>query len=122
MFEVQVGFAVLGIGLVGLGPLVVMQLRQLRQLELRLESQLINTRLGQTMLPGQTYYLVPWKNPWARKLAGSGQVLTSTSNSCDPGTLTVPSPAPSSYPVTIVELDASPGSQNLTAYVDVSAP
>ena len=38
LLEVQVAFAVLGIGLAGLCPFVVMQLRQVRQLELRLEG------------------------------------------------------------------------------------
>jgi type II secretory pathway pseudopilin PulG len=121
LLEVQIAFAILGIGLAGLCPLVVMQLRQVRQLELRLQGHVVNTRYGQTMLAGQTYYIVPWQNPWTQKLAGSGQILTSTS-SCDPGPLTVSQPAPTSYPVTVVTLDAAPGSQNVTAYVDVSAP
>ena len=74
------------------------------------------------MLQGTKYYIVPWTNPWARKLTGSGQILTSPIKSCDPGSLPLPFPAPQSFPVTIVELDAAPTSQSVTAYVDVSAP
>jgi type II secretory pathway pseudopilin PulG len=126
LLEVQVAFAILGIGLAGLCPLVVMQLRQVRQLELRLEGQVVQksflTGQSQTMLQGNTYYIVPWTNPWAQKLSGSGQILTSAYSSCDPGSLPLPTPAPQSFPVTIVELDAAPTSQSVTAYVNVSAP
>ena len=45
------------------------------------------TGSGQTMLQGSTYYIVPWQNPWTQKLAGSGQILTSTTSLCDPGPL-----------------------------------
>ena len=94
LLEVQVAFAILGIGLAGLCPLVVMQLRQVRQLELRLQGQVVQTSFvtgqSQTMLQGNTYYLVPWTNPWAQKLAGSGQILTSPTNSCDPGSCRSP--------------------------------
>jgi hypothetical protein len=122
LLEVQVAFVLLGLGMMGLCRLVVMQLRQVRRLELRLQAQVDNTRSGQTMLDGQEHFIVPWKNPWTRKLAGSGQVLGTNPSACDPGLLTVPSPAPSAYPVTVVELDAASGSQTVTAYVDVSAP
>ncbi len=72
-------FAILGIGLAGLCPFVVMRLRQIRQLEQGLQGQVINSRVGEAMWTslgtdrrqGQTYYLVPWQNPWTRKLAGS---------------------------------------------------
>jgi type II secretory pathway pseudopilin PulG len=121
LLEVQVSFALLGIGLAGLCPLVVMQLRQVRQLELRLEGQVVRTNpatgVSQTMLPGSTYYIVPWTNIWAQKLAGSGQILTSPTSPCDPG-----SSAQGTYPLTIIELDAVPYSQSATVYVDVSAP
>ena len=89
LLEVQVAFAILGIGLAGLCPLVVMQLRQVRQLELRLQGHVVQTSFltgqSQTMLQGNKYYIVPWTNPWAQKLSGSGQILTSPTNSCDPG-------------------------------------
>jgi type II secretory pathway pseudopilin PulG len=126
LLEVQVAFAVLGIGLAGLCPFVVMQLRQVRQLELRLQGHVVETSratgVSQTMLAGNTYYIVPWTNVWTQKLTGSGQILASAVNSCDPGYLSIPSSPPQSYPVTIIELDAPPYSQNATVYVDVSAP
>jgi type II secretory pathway pseudopilin PulG len=126
LLEVQVAFALLGIGLAGICPLVVMQLRQVRQLELRLEGQVVATNpatgVRTTMLPGNTYYIVPWINVWAQKVAGSGQILTTATSPCDPGYLSLPTPAPQSYPVTIIELDAPPYSQSATAYVDVAAP
>jgi type II secretory pathway pseudopilin PulG len=126
LLEVQVSFALLGIGLASICPLVVMQLRQVRQLELRLEGQVLQTNpatgVSQTMLPGNTYYIVPWTNIWAQKLTGSGQILTTPTSACDPGYLALPSSPPQSYPVTIIELDAAPYSQSATVYVNVSAP
>jgi type II secretory pathway pseudopilin PulG len=114
---------ILGIGLAGLCPLVVMQLRQVRVLEQRLQGQVIQTQTGQAMLEANTYYIVPWTNPWTQKLAGSGQIWQSNTNACDPGPLlSVRTPAPAAYPVTIVELDASPYSNSVTAYVDATAP
>ena len=72
-----------------------MQLRQVRQLELRLEGQVVHTNpttgVSQTMLPGNTYYIVPWTNVWAQKLTGSGQILTTATSACDPGYLPLPS-------------------------------
>ncbi len=119
-------FAILGIGLAGLCPLVVMQLRQVRLLELRLQGQVIETNpvtgQSQAMLHGNTYYLVPWQNPWTQKLAGSAQVLQTATSVCDPGPLSLPSNPPPSFPVSVIELDAAPYSQNLTAYVNVTAP
>jgi hypothetical protein len=126
LLEVQVSFAILGIGLAGLCPLVVMQLRQVRMLERRLQGDVIETNPGsgqsQTMLTANRYYIVPWQNPWTRKLAGSGQVLQSATSPCDPGPLSLPTNPPASFPVTVIELDAAPYSQNLTAYVTVTAP
>lgn len=126
LLEVQVAFAILGIGLAGLCPLVVMRLRQVRQLELRFQGHVVQTSIvtgqSQTMLQGNQYFLVPWTNPWAQKLSGSAQILSWPTNSCDPGALPLPFPAPPSFPVTVVELNAAPSSQNVTAYVDVSAP
>jgi hypothetical protein len=135
LLEVQVAFALLGIGLAGLCPLVVMQLRQVRVLEKRLQGQVVeyswSVGTSQTMLTAQTYYLIPWQNPLARKLSGAAQVvaanqiggtLASPTIPCDPGPMNVPSQAPGPYSVNAVELDATSGSQNVTAYVDVSAP
>jgi Tfp pilus assembly protein PilV len=130
LLEVQMAFAVLGIGLAGICPFVVMQLRQVRWLEQQLQGQVFNSRVGEAMWTnlgsdgrqGQTYYLVPWQNPWTQKLASSAPILTSVTNSCDPGPLLNPSMISPSNTVTIVELDASPGNQNVTVYVDVSTP
>jgi hypothetical protein len=127
LLEVQVAFAVLGIGLAGMCQLVVVQLRQVRVLERRLQGQVVHSHwnggTSQIMLTANTYYLVPWQNPWTRKLAGAAQIVSgSTSIPCDPGLLKVPSSNPPSYPVNLVELDAPPISQNVMAYVDVSAP
>jgi type II secretory pathway pseudopilin PulG len=144
LLEVQFAFAVLGIGLAGLCPLVVMQLRQVRVLEKRLQGQVVqyNATNGTstTMLSANTYYIVPWQNPLAQKITGSAQIVLSTIP-CDPGSLALPTPAPASFPVSIAELDVpatgqdmmvfkigvapvlrSTSSQNVTAYVDVSAP
>jgi hypothetical protein len=125
LVEVQVAFAILGIGLMGLCQLVVVQLRQVRAMEKRLQGQLVQTNAGSgtstTILTANTYYLVPWQNPLTRKLGGAAQIARSATITCDPGPLSVPSSATPS-PVTVVELDASAGSQNLTAYVNVAAP
>ena len=126
LFEVLVGFTVLGIGLAGLCPLVVMQLRQVRQLEQRFQGHVVQRNFVNgatyTMLPGTTYYLVPWKNPWTQKLAGSSQILSTNANACDLDAPPLPSPTPTSYPVTVVSLNAPPYSEDVTVHVLVSAP
>lgn len=70
--ELQVAFLLLGIALAGLGPLVVMQSKQLRALEERFNDQ-------------DTYYLVPSPDAWARKLGAAATIQTE-----DPGTSVVP--------------------------------
>ncbi len=80
--ELQVAFVLLAIALAGLGPLVVMQSRQLRKIEGRLA-------------PETTHYLVPPASVWARKLGASATLQTQ-----DPG-----SPLP---PVTLID-DGDPG-------------
>jgi hypothetical protein len=70
--ELQVAFVLLGIALAGLGPLVVMQSRQLRMLEARFDHQ-------------QTYYLVPSTNVWAGKLGAPAAIETA-----DPGAVPTP--------------------------------
>jgi hypothetical protein len=120
LFEVQVAFVLLGIGLAGLCPLVVMQLRQVRKLELRLQGQVSSHGVTMVMPTAPTYYIMPWQNQWAQKLAGSAQIVESTPIPCDPGPLTPGGTFPS-FTVTVVELDAPPYSQSVTAYVDVTA-
>ncbi|MFI5454620.1 MAG: hypothetical protein ACHRXM_04140 [Isosphaerales bacterium] len=126
-------FVLLGIGLAGLCPLVVMQLRQVRLLELRLQGQVTETSritgVSQTrmnngvILTTPTYYFVQWQNSWAQKLAGSAQILPSTTVElsaipCDPGPLPVVG-ASLANTVNVLELDALPFSQSVTAYVDI---
>jgi hypothetical protein len=126
LLEVQVSFIILGIGLMGLCQLVVVQLRQVRVMEKRIQGQVVETPIGggssKTMLTANTYYLVPWQSGLTRKLSGAAQISSAATIPCDPGPLTVPNNPPQSSKVTVVELDASAGSQNLTAYVDVNAP
>jgi hypothetical protein len=138
LFEVQVAFVLLGIGLAGLCPLVVMQLRQVRMLEMRLRGQVIETSRvtgvsramvitrGGVTLPTPTYYLVKWKNPWAQKLTGSAQILPSTAGDlsaipCDPGPLNVGVGASVQNTVSVVGPLTFPDSQSVTAYVDISS-
>lgn len=134
LVEVQAAFVLLGIGLAGLCPLVVMQLRQVRQLEMRLRGQVIWTStitgVSQTMVimsngeisPTPTYYIVPWQNPWAQKLTGSAQIVEQASIPCDPGPLANPSNVQPSATVTVLPdgLDIAPYSQSPSVYVDVT--
>lgn len=71
LLELQVSFVLFGIALAGLGPLVVMQSRQLQRLETRFD--------GQT-----THYLVASDSDWARKLGVPASIRTE-----DPGPGTV---------------------------------
>ena len=64
LLEFEVALTLLGIGMVGLFPLVVMQSRAVRSIENRLSSQ-------------AGYYLVASSNAWARKL-GAPALLTTT--------------------------------------------
>ena len=107
-------FMVLGIGLAALCPLVVMHLRQVRMLEMRLRGQVVETsritgvsqpmviKSGGVTLPTPVYYIMQWKNPWARKLAGSAQIVPSTTGDLsaipgDPGPLNARSERPSKH-------------------------
>ncbi len=72
LLELQVAFVVFGIALAGLGPLVVMQSRQVRELESRFDAQ-------------TTYYLVPSTDAWARKLGAPASIRTE-----DPGAAVPP--------------------------------
>jgi type II secretory pathway pseudopilin PulG len=117
--EVQVAFVLLGIGLAGLCPLVVMQLRQARQLELRLQGRVSSHGVTMVMPTAPTYYIVPWQNPWTRKLAGGAQIVDSTSIPCDPGPLSSGGNNPSNA-VSVLELDAPAYGQSVSLYVDVT--
>ncbi len=98
-------FAILGIGLAGLCPLVVMQLKQLVNLESRfMATSYTFHRIGMASYtepfwpppsyytassrpapqpPSYYYYIVPWNNPWAQKLTMRAQLLTTSSNTSD---------------------------------------
>ena len=126
LLEVQVAFALLGIGLAGLCQLVVVQLRQVRAMENRLQGQVVQYSASKgtstTMLSGQTYYIIPWQNIWARKLTGAAQVVQTTSVPpkipCDPG----PDPAEwGATQVDVISVDAPVDGQDVTVLVDVLA-
>ncbi len=80
LLEVQVAFVVLGIGLAGLCPLVVIQSKQVRKLEARYKA-------------ATTYYLTPTVNPWARKLGVPAALAA-----IDPGPQALPPP-----PITLID-------------------
>jgi hypothetical protein len=120
LLEIQLAFVLLGISLAGLCPLVVMQLRQVRRLELRLQGQVSSNGVTMVMPIAPTYYIVPWQNQWAQKLAGSAQIAESTSIPCDPGPLQTPAGVHRSFAVTIITPDAPPYSPSVSAYVDVT--
>ncbi len=120
LLEVQVAFALLGIGLAGLCQLVVVQLRQVRVMENRLQGQVVQYSASKgtntTMLPGQTYYLTPWQNIWARKLSGAAQIVGGSSAiPCDPG----PGTPNWSSQVDVISVDAPVGGQTVSVFVDV---
>ena len=110
LLEVQIAFALLGIGLAGLCPFVVMQLKQLLNLESRfMATSYTFQRIGAVSYTAQGWpppsyyttssfiassqpapqppyyhYIVPWNNPWAQKLTTRAQLLTTSSNTSDP--------------------------------------
>jgi len=116
LLEVQIAFALLGIGLAGLCPFVVMQLKQLLNLESRfMATSYTFQRIGAVSYTAQGwpppsyyttpsyiassrpapqrpyyYYLVPWNNPWAQKLTTRAQLLTTSSNTSDPAVTSQP--------------------------------
>ncbi len=109
MLEAQIAMAMLGIGLAGLCPFVVMQFRQLVNLESRfMATKYTFNKIGATYHapywpppsyyqtqsflasgrlapqgPTYYYYIVPWNNPWAQKLTNRAQLLTTSSNTQD---------------------------------------
>lgn len=108
--EVQVAFILLGIGLAGLGPLVVMQVRLSKKIENGFNPQTAYFRTGTTS------YLVPAADPWERKLGVSATILAATPG----GSGTTPPPAPS-YDVTIVgPVEKALGSESVTVHVSLT--
>jgi hypothetical protein len=101
MLELQVAFVLLGIALAGLGPLVVMQSRQLKRFESRLS-------------PRSAYYIQPPSDMWMRKLGAAATVLPQ-----DPGTTPlVIQPLPAND-VQIQSLQKSLTSDSAIVYVSV---
>jgi Tfp pilus assembly protein PilV len=127
LLEVQIAFALLGIGLAGLCPFVVMQLRQLSSIESRLKASTYvyhNVGMATSTVqsnPNQVYYLVPWNNPWARKLTTRAQLLTAGSNLSDLLTITTPSVTHVTLPQAVsLTLDGNGNVTKVTAVVQVN--
>ena len=148
LLEVQIAFVILGIGLAGLCPFVVMQLKQLVNLESRfMATSYTFQRIGAVSYtangwpppsyytapsfiassqpapqPPYYYYIVPWNNPWAQKLTTRAQLLTTSSNTNDP---TVSQPAKGfphvTQPQTVsLTLDGNGNVTAVTAVVQVN--
>jgi len=97
--ELQVALVLLGIALAGLVPLVVMQSKQLKKLEARLDHT-------------ATYYLVPSTSTWARKLGAPAAIETEASGGGAP-----PPGAEEAYEVAILSLNKSLTSETVEARV-----
>jgi hypothetical protein len=136
-----VAFAILGIGLAGLSQLVVMQIRQVRVLENRIQGQVgrynrawgtyttmrdlgydANTKAYTVTPMGQTYYLVPWQNAWTRKLSGAAQIVAGSSTIPGDPSFVLSGQAAPTYTVSIQSLDTSESSQSVTAVVQLNTP
>ena len=102
--ELQVAFVVFGIALSGLGPLVVMQLRQMEKLDSRFSDK-------------ATHYLVPSSDPWARRLGAVATIQTED---------VVPAPGTESKTdavneVEILSIEKLFADEDVTAHVTVTA-
>ncbi len=100
LLEVEVAFVLLAIGLSGLCPLVVVQLKLSRQLA-RANPQSGEPAInGATpyLSPDATYYLIPAATTWERKLGVAATLATA------PGT--PPSTSSTATPVNTVMLSA----------------
>jgi hypothetical protein len=97
MLELQVAFVLFALALAALCPLVVMQSRQVRQLEKRLDPQM-------------TYYLAPASDAWARKLGAAALVQAR-----DPG------PQPPA-PVTTIDDGQAGYAETGTGWVQYNRP
>ena len=102
MLELQVALVVFGIALMGLCPLVIMQSKQLGKMQT-------------WMQPQTTYYLVPSNNTWARKLGAVATMQTTLPAGQGPPSTTIVNV------VSIVSLDRSLTSEQVTAHVTVKA-
>jgi hypothetical protein len=96
--ELEVSLVLLGIALAGLVPLGVMQSKQIKNLESRLDHR-------------STYYLAPSSNVWARKLGAGATIETE-----QPGT--APSSEPEKhYALTVLALTKSLTSETVSVRV-----
>ena len=111
--EVQVAFLLLGIGLAGVCPLVVMQLKLARKIDQGynpLNANFHGTAPGAGVVP---FYVVPPGSSWARKLGVSASLSTT------PPTPAGAEPLPG-HAVTINAFTATPGTDSVTLQVTVS--
>lgn len=106
--EVQVAFILLGIGLAGLVPLIVIQVRLSKKIE-----QGFNPQTGY-FKPGTVYLLSPSADPWERKLGVAATVQPAGGGS-DPA---APAVTPPSYVVTITApVEKGLAGENVTVHV-----
>ena len=98
--ELQVAGVLLAVGLAGLAPLVVMQLKQTARVEARVPDE-------------QPLYVVRSPEDWTRKLGASGR-LSST-----PPTLSAPSGGSAVNTVLLLSLERSLVGSEATAHVSV---
>ncbi|MGC8639344.1 MAG: hypothetical protein ACP5XB_05630 [Isosphaeraceae bacterium] len=140
MAEAVLAFAILGVALAGLAPFVVTQLRLIHKLETRFQGTVTVTIDGKAKSflpnqasPAQTYYCVPWKNPWMQILYGRAAILSNSStNASDDytttytghppqpsktNTLTIYSSPPYNPSFTYTDMTSDP--QSIMVYVDV---
>lgn len=82
ILEVQVAFVLLGIGLAGICPLVVMQVRMSSKVQKGFNPQTAYFRAGTTC------YVVPASDPWERKLGVAASLRTTPTR--DPFTTSLP--------------------------------
>lgn len=100
--ELQVALTLFGIALAGLGPLVLMQLKQLEKFEGRFRD-------------GTTYYLVPSADQWTRKLGVAASIDKTNSGTPPPSNQTS-----LANEVSIVSIAKSLTSEEVTAHVSVT--
>ncbi len=103
LLELQVALVLFGIALAGLGPLVVMHLKQLKRLENRLSDT-------------STYYLTPSSDAWARKLGAAAAISSAASEPADAA-----SPASPTNNIEILSVDKSFAGEEVTVQVSVTA-
>ena len=97
--EFQVALALLGVALVGMVPLVVMQMKQLKLMENRWDPDWTAEEAAadywidpyRSVDDGPVYYLVPPEvsgcpqaNPWARKLGAPAQIVAQAADDTPP--------------------------------------